>query len=321
MPERASDRLSRLLGLVPFLTRRPGTTLEELAARFQVSEEQIVDDLELLFVTGRPGHLPDDLIEAEWSDGRVYVDNADEVSVPVRLSSHEATSLRLALEHLAPGTAAAPETVAAVRDKLTRAAVSAAGEPGAGGFLDLAPPTIEPRLGAVLSAALRDGTALRLQYYVPSRDELTVRTVTPHRLRLGRTWYLDAHCHTSGGERSFAVERIRSADPVPVPADAEAPARGPQQARPEGRKAHLRLVLRPEAAWLADELAASAPECGLTHDAAGPGTVAVDLPGAGWDWARRLLTAYGRGVMRAEPPELAAEAAAAAEETLRLYGG
>jgi proteasome accessory factor C len=42
MSERAQDRLSRLLGLVPYLTRRPGTDLDEVAAHFGVPRAQIV---------------------------------------------------------------------------------------------------------------------------------------------------------------------------------------------------------------------------------------------------------------------------------------
>ena len=42
-------------------------------------------DLELLFVCGTPGHMPDDLIEAEWEGGRVFLGNADTIARPLRL--------------------------------------------------------------------------------------------------------------------------------------------------------------------------------------------------------------------------------------------
>ena len=209
MAERAQDRLSRLLGLVPYLTRRPGTDLDEVAAHFGVSRAQIVDDLELLFVTGRPGHMPDDLIEAEWGSGAVYVGNADEVSVPVRLSAHEAGGLLLALEYLDSAHRADPEVLDSVRTKLRSAAGSLPGT-----AVDAAPPRIPADLAATVSEAMRTDTALDIDYYVPARDELTRRTIRPQRLRLGRVWYLDAHCLTAGGDRSFAVDRIRSAAPA-----------------------------------------------------------------------------------------------------------
>lgn len=152
MPERAHDRLSRLLGLVPYLTRRPGTDLADVAAHFDVAAEQIVDDLELLFVTGRPGHMPDDLIEAEWEGGRVYVGNADEVSVPVRLSPHEVGGLLLALDYLESAHEADPTTIRSVREKLQRAS----GE-NSGGMLDISPPRLPEELAETVRGALHGG--------------------------------------------------------------------------------------------------------------------------------------------------------------------
>ena len=71
--ESATARLSRLLTMVPWLLARQGVDVDVAAAQFGVSREQLESDLALLFVCGTPGHLPDDLIEAQWEDGRVYV--------------------------------------------------------------------------------------------------------------------------------------------------------------------------------------------------------------------------------------------------------
>ena len=61
MTEGATTRLSRLLAMVPWLLQRQGVPLAEAAAHFGISEADLVKDLELLFVCGTPGHLPDDL--------------------------------------------------------------------------------------------------------------------------------------------------------------------------------------------------------------------------------------------------------------------
>lgn len=316
MAERAHDRLSRLLGLVPYLTRRPGTDLADVAAHFDVDAEQIVDDLELLFVTGRPGHMPDDLIEAEWEGGRVYVGNADEVSVPVRLSPHEVGGLLLALDYLESAHEADPSTIRSVRQKLQ----GASGE-GSGGMLDISPPRLPGELADTVRAALREGTTLDIRYYVPARDELTERTIRPLRLRLGRVWYLDAHCLTSGGDRSFAVDRIRAAGAQTTPAVAEVPGASgpgaPQSAAP-GRPGAV-FVLRPESAWLADEIDVAAAGGSRRDDEHGAGTVSLDLPHVGRDWTVRLLSAHGRGVLAADPPEVVRRAADVTHEALTLY--
>ena len=97
----ATDRLSRLLALVPYLVSRQGIPLAEVAAEFGITESQLVKDLELLFVCGTPGHLPDDLIEVDWDDGRVYLGNADAIARPLRLGVDEALALLVGLRALA----------------------------------------------------------------------------------------------------------------------------------------------------------------------------------------------------------------------------
>ena len=52
-----------MLALVPYLLSRPGSRLGDVAQTFGVTEKRLRDDLDLLFMCGLPGHLPDDLIE------------------------------------------------------------------------------------------------------------------------------------------------------------------------------------------------------------------------------------------------------------------
>ena len=103
----ATQRLSRLLAMVPWLVNRQGVELAEAARHFGITEQQLVKDLELLFVCGTPGHMPDDLIEAEWDSGQVYLDNAEEIARPLRLAPDEAVALIAGLRTLAdvPGLA------------------------------------------------------------------------------------------------------------------------------------------------------------------------------------------------------------------------
>ena len=73
---------------------------EALFARFKkcavdvlgVSEDQVVEDLELLFVCGTPGYGHAELIDAQWDSGHIYLDNADDIAAPMRLSRDEAVS-------------------------------------------------------------------------------------------------------------------------------------------------------------------------------------------------------------------------------------
>ncbi|GMA19726.1 hypothetical protein GCM10025862_40410 [Arsenicicoccus piscis] len=99
--EPATDRLHRLLAMVPWLLNRQGVDLEQAAASFGVSTEQLEADLQLLFLCGTPGGLPDDLIDASWEEGRVYLSNADTIARPLRLGVDEALTLIVGLRALA----------------------------------------------------------------------------------------------------------------------------------------------------------------------------------------------------------------------------
>lgn len=308
MTTTASTRLARLLGLVPYLTENPGADLARTAAVFGVTVDELVDDLELLFVTGRPGRMPDDLIEASWEDGRIHLGNADEVSVPVRLTRDESTSLLVALDYLASLDPEQQAAIDSTRDKIRTAAGLEDERPR----IDVGVPALDPGLAATIRTAAAAGTGLDIRYYVPSRDELTARIVTPRALRLTGQWYMDAYCHTSGGERSFAVDNLRSAVPASAPAAPPAPTgeSGPGPGAGGGAAepgTAVTLVLAPAAAWLADEL----DPLERTHDTHGPGTVTVTLRVLSDTWLTRLLLQHGRHVLAIHPPEAAAGALAA----------
>ena len=77
--ETATSRLTRLLTMVPWLVNRQGIELEEAARGLDVSVEQLESDLNLLFLCGY-GQLPDELIEADWEEGRVFVGRGPDAS-------------------------------------------------------------------------------------------------------------------------------------------------------------------------------------------------------------------------------------------------
>ena len=103
MSETATDRLARMLALVPWISRRPGVAIGELATEFGVSTEQIGADLDLLMVCGLPGYYPDDLIDVVLDDdgGTVSIAFDAGIEQPVRLTADEAFALTVALRALA----------------------------------------------------------------------------------------------------------------------------------------------------------------------------------------------------------------------------
>ncbi len=90
-----SERLSRLLFIVPYAASRDGVPLAELAEKLDVSTAQIEADIELLSMVGQPPLTPDHLVDLYVEDEVVYVDLDQSLSRPPRLTHEEARALVL----------------------------------------------------------------------------------------------------------------------------------------------------------------------------------------------------------------------------------
>ncbi|MGI4895188.1 MAG: helix-turn-helix transcriptional regulator [Janthinobacterium lividum] len=325
MSGRAStERLSRLLAEVPYLLRHQGIPLDEAAAHFAISTDDLVHDLELLFVCGTPGHLPDDLIDAQWDSGRVYLSNADAIGRPSRLAVDEAVALLVGLRTLAevPGLHERDALDGAMA-KLSQATGEAAAGTAAHVSIDVGEPVAADVLASAREA-LRENRRVHLSYLVPSRDERTERDVDPMRLlNVDGHWYLEAWCHRAEGVRLFRVDRIEharllDADGTPPP---QAVSRDVDsdlfRASPDDLVVTLDLAL--QAAWVVDyypvEAVEAAPEGGWAE-----ASLRVRLRTADTRWVRRLLLRLGSGAQVVDPPALAVEVQDAARAALARYG-
>jgi proteasome accessory factor C len=90
-----SDRLGRLLFIVPYVAHRDGVPIGELAAKIGVTPQQIESDLDLLAMVGQPPLTPDHLIDLYVEDEVVYVDLDQSLSRPLHLTHEEARALVL----------------------------------------------------------------------------------------------------------------------------------------------------------------------------------------------------------------------------------
>ncbi len=302
--ESATDRLGRLLTMVPWLMRHQGIDLAEAAATFGVDEAQVVDDLQLLFVCGTPGHLPDDLIEASWEDGKVYVGNADTIAHPLRLGRDEALALVVALRALAavPGI----EEHDAI-DRALAKLESAAGEAAAGSAavsVSVEADSQEQAVLATVRAGLREHRRLHLRYLVAARDESTERDVDPMRvINVDGRWYLEAWCHRAEDQRMFRLDRVEEVTVLDLdgtpPAGARPRSVGPGVFRPSPEDETVRLHLRPGAAWVAEQFPVDAVE------RLGDGSLLVDLRTADPSWLVRLVWRLGGQAQVVSPRRLA----------------
>ena len=311
----ATDRLSRLLAMVPFLARRQGIPLAEAAAELGITERQLVKDLELLFVCGAPGHLPDDLIEAEWDDGHVYLGNVDPIARPLRLGVDEALALLVGLRALSdvPGLhdrEALDRTMAKLE--------AAAGDAGAASASVAV--AVDGRVGplAEVRRALAAGRRVHLSYFVPTRDETTERDVDPMRLLMvdGR-WYLEGWCHRAEEVRLFRLDRIDALSVLDAPADPPPQATGRDLGeglfQPSPQDAVVTLELTPAGRWVTDYYPTEAV------DELPDGRLLVRLRAGDDRWLRTLVLRLGGGARVLDPPELAEAVADRARTALDAY--
>ncbi|WP_130012423.1 helix-turn-helix transcriptional regulator [Serinicoccus sediminis] len=300
--ESATSRVARMLTMVPWLLHRQGIDLATAAAELGVSESQVVEDLQVLFLCGLPGHYPDDLIEASWEGGRVFVGNADTIARPLRLGRDEALALIVALRALAdtPGLAE--------RDAIDRALAkleTAAGETAraaAAVRVDLEQPA-DDGIAATIRAGLTERRRLHLRYTSGSRDETTERDVDPLRaLSVDGRWYLEGWCHRAQGVRLFRLDRIEAAEVLDVPAtppeDLPERAVGTGVYRPDPEDQAVTLDLDTGSAWVAEQIPAEEVE---TRD---DGSVRMVLRVADPRWLLRLVLREGGGVRVVEPAAL-----------------
>jgi proteasome accessory factor C len=315
--ESATERLSRLLAMVPWLLAHQGVPLPEVAAEFGIAERQLVKDLELLFVCGLPGHMPDDLIEADWESGNVYLGNADAIARPLRLGIDEALALIVGLRALAdvPGLGDRDAVVRALA-KLEEAAGAAASVADSVHVdLDRTP---DPGVVAACEDAVRRHRRLHLSYLVPHRDETTERDVDPMRvLHVDAHWYLEGWCHRAEAVRLFRLDRVVEArvleqDGTPPPTarsrdlDAGVFAPGPDDLL-------VTIDLQPRARWVVDYYPVETVE-----ERAG-GVLRVRLRTADTAWLRQLVLRLGGGGRVVDPPELAQAVEDVARAALDAY--
>ena len=307
-----SDRLVRLLNMVPYFQANPHVTRAKAAADLGVSLKQLDADVQQLFVCGLPGYYPDDLIDFLFDGDCIQVTFSAGIDHPLRLTAAEATGLLMALRTLAdiPGVvdpAAARSAIAKVE-----AAVGAAGAGGA----EQPDPAEDGAAAAAVRAAVRDRRALALDYYSASRDTLSHRVVDPIRVVLvGVHSYLEAWCRDADGVRLFRFDRIVGAEPLDEPAAAPATTAGADFALFRGESTLPAATLRvaPSAAWLFEYY---------------PMRELRELPGGGWEaeltyasdeWLTRLLLGLGGQVQVLGPAPVAERVREAAEAALAAY--
>jgi proteasome accessory factor C len=314
----SADRLPRLLALVPYLMSHPGAQVGEVAAVFGLSEKQLIDDLQLVWMCGLPGHTPGDLIDVSWDGGEIVIDNADTIARPLRLGMDEASALLVALRMLAATPELAEvqgDALPRVMAKLERAAGEGAATVSSQVAVDVdAAPDALPRV----REGLKRGRRLSLRYYVPGRDEVTPREVDPTRVVVvdGRA-YLEGWCYRAEAMRLFRLDRMLGVDVLDVPADPpdEAEPIDVTQGvfRPSPTDELVELEVSAAGRWVAEYY-----PCEQVAEL-GEGRLRVALRARDEDWILKLALRLGDTGRVVSPPQMAESVRREAERALALY--
>ena len=308
----ASDRLKRLLVLLPWVAAHQGPTVEEVCERFELRAEDLLSDVALVSMVGIPPYSPGDLFDIVVEGGRVWVHLQPSFDRALRLTPEEALGLVAAGASLLAVPGADPD------GPLARGIAKVAAS------LGVQTDTFDVDLGyasAPVLDALQAATAarhrVRIEYYTHGRDERTTRDVDPYRVYADHgQWYVVGFDHLRDEERLFRVDRVLTVEALDDIFDAPEDVRtlGLFEARDDDPRVELELDA--DARWVAEVYPVEEVE-----EVTG-GHLRVTLAISARPWLERLLLRLGpraRVVRVMGDPELARCATTAAQRVLARY--
>ncbi len=199
-------KAARLLDLVPYISTHQGVSVKALAAEFGVSVDELLDDLNTLWMCGLPGYTPLELIDLSFDSGYVSIRNA-EVLQKVRLLTKEE------LVVIAVGLDLLKESIPQDRNDLKDAIISLAAKIKAliGDVVSVSP-NVDSAHRALILRAIKERRDLTVKYHSLIRDEISDRQITP--IELGNDNGLEtlfAYCSKAKSFRTFRLDNFLDA--------------------------------------------------------------------------------------------------------------
>ena len=305
-PRSAEDRVRGLLVMLPWLMQRKRVAIADMAKQFNMSESDLIEDIELASMCGLPPYSPYELTEVFIDEDYILVGPNKHFERRLELTSSEAFGLSLL-------AAAAEEMPGFSRGKDLKNALKKLRKVLGEGIVDV--DVESPQFLNEVTEASKSGERLRMTYWTPARNEESERVVTVRSVFTDRGhWYIAADDDASGDRRHFRVDRIRkientgefelvAAEPVQVPswfADA-------------ADKLVVTLDVAAEAAWVVE----SYPCRSLVENA--DGTFRAEMVVNSEHWLGRLLLRGDGMVKVVEPSTLAGLQQSIATQVLANY--
>ena len=201
------ERAARLLDLVPFISTHQGIALTELAEEFNLSESELLSDLNTLWMCGLPGYTPLELIDLEFESGYVSIRNAEVLQRVRLLTKQELVIILLGLDILRSSLDPKREDLQAAISGLPRRIKEIVGN------VATASPIVDSTHRAIITQAIASRMDLKVKDHSTIRDAVAERVITPLELSLDLGFeVLNAYCQSAEGFRTFRLENMRSVE-------------------------------------------------------------------------------------------------------------
>jgi predicted DNA-binding transcriptional regulator YafY len=200
------QKAARLLDLVPFLYKNQGISIEMLAGEFGVDRDEILSDLNTLWMCGETRF---DLIELEFESGYVFIRNAQAINLVRSLSTQEMISIFFGLDLLKEQLGNQRSDLLAEIESL-KSHIS----PELSSLVS-ANPAISASLLEEIDKAITSRSALEIQYHSVADDKYSTRIIFPiEKVRRDGQDFLIAFCTVADSRRTFRLDRVTAAKMV-----------------------------------------------------------------------------------------------------------
>ena len=305
MVENAALRAIRLLDLVPYIVAHPGISITELAKEFSISRDEVLKDLNLLFLCGLPGYTPLELIDISFDEESVVIRDPQNLAAPRNLNESEALIARIALaalEESTPKTSAAYPQIIALREKIAKAFSSSIPASAITFTLDKERATLE-----AIEGAIKQELDLEITYNNVTKDSSSRRSITPISIIAeDKRTLVSAYCHSAKALRTFNLAQISEVSTK------ERITRADLERLEDSRGSSAEVIIKSEDSSFLSENASSLKELSKS-------CYQIDIFQP--EWIVRSVLAGADSIELAKPLELRAEIAERANRALLAYKG
>ena len=293
------ERTARLLDLVPYINTHQGIALKDLAAVFEVSNAQMVNDLTTLWMCGLPGYTPLELMDLDFESGYVNISNAPTLAKPRSVTFDEGVALILGLDLL---RASIPTDRSDLLEKIDSLSARLSSIINLNSTFSVVAP-VNQGVSAAIDEALASRSSLEIEYHSMYRDEITQRTIFPMEIiQVEGQQYLSSYCYSASDFRQFKLDRIQKAvvtqESKTIPEDAT-----------DTQRINSRLKVLKPTREIAERFSRQDLKAGSEFD----------FQTYSQQWLERSILSSGDGVALLTPPEIRASIAQMAQSMLDRY--